>query len=247
MTAAQPVYAWGKYAAIEPGGIREFDSEYDTAWSCARRLARYITDPTTIRAYIVSNFGPVAQPTVAQIRAMRCEVERRREGLANWLGVERAGDDIDFVADKTPHKLKLVRASRGLHPEKIAEPEPLVLPEPGTLCTALDVIAASARSCGVSAKDVINRGRQRKIVPARCLAIAVLTARGNSFAQTGKRLDDRNHSTIVHLCRQFFDRELRDDTMVRRWEALAPEGFAHIRTYDALMDALAERGVRPDA
>lgn len=55
-------------------------------------------------------------------------------------------------------------------------------------------------------------------------------------------LGGRDHASMIHGARQFFDRDIADPEMVRAWEALAPAAFKAVRTREEFQALLSRTG-----
>jgi hypothetical protein len=150
----------------------------------ARNIARYISCPSTVRARTLNEYG--SAPSLDEIRQMRAEHEGRRDAF------RRASDKLE------PFKVRR-RASI------IPEPKPRQPIDFEIDCVALpnEIISAIARHFGFTAADLIGKRRHDDVVQARNTAAYVLWTRGNSYARVGRRLGGRDHSTIIHSCRNF--------------------------------------------
>ena len=83
--------------------------------------------------------------------------------------------------------------------------------------TVRHIIAATAREFGLTAKELVGNSRAYRVAQPR--AIAVLLSRQltkASFAQIGKELGGRDHSTCHHLYHAGH-KLIRDDEMFERY------------------------------
>lgn len=74
-----------------------------------------------------------------------------------------------------------------------------------------DIIGAVCSHCGVKQKDIVSKSRRQAIVGARQLAMYLIHKyTGESYAQIGRAIGRRDHSTVVHSCNQISRRITRD-------------------------------------
>lgn len=196
-------------------------------WGYAKRLSRYITDPSTVRVRTIEQFG--IAPPVDVIRTMRAEwlatIKRRAHAIATYgmAGERRRAEErsarVTVTAPKRGPVLRLVQPTGVM----ITQPDPTPVAAKGFLLhTATEVIDACADACGVSHGELIGTMRQPEYTRARNLCAAVLRARGNSLSSIGRLIGDRDHSTILNSIRRFFARDIEDEHMLAAWNALAP-------------------------
>lgn len=191
--------------------------------SYAKRLSRYIADPSTIRVRTLDAYGNAPSlPAIAKMRAEHLATLKRRNATRS---------DGTHKKPKPAPKLTLVPSA----PAPFAEIEPVVevAPEPAPevlpvaarsfqLATALEVIDACADVCGISHGELIGSCRKPQFVKARNLAVAVLRARGNSYPNVCRFVRRQDHTTVMHGLRMFFSREMKDPLFQQAWAALAP-------------------------
>jgi hypothetical protein len=211
----------------------------------ARRLVRYISDPSTVRVRVLERHG--IAPPVERIRSLRQE----------WVEVieHRAGHNYTYGMTDAERRAEERRSQPAPKPTpppalkpptlKLVEPEPQPAPEPEpqepkqyVMITPADVIDAVADICDVSHGEIIGTLRDQEFVKPRNLVCALLRARGGSLTNIGKRIGGRDHSTVMNSLRKFFDRDLRFDTIRRGWMHLAP-GWARNVTSPEELDAIA--------
>lgn len=89
---------------------------------------------------------------------------------------------------------------------------------------ANDLVASVAKDFGVLAPELRGRGNMKNYVDARSVVAVLLRARGWSYPQIG-RLLDRDHSTVINLCRRFSQRYDKCSAV--------SESFTRHRTEDA--------------
>ena len=67
---------------------------------------------------------------------------------------------------------------------------------------SIALIQSVARDMLILPSDIIGRSRLRYLVDARSLAVVIMRDRyGMTYPAIGKRLDGRDHSSIIHLYR----------------------------------------------
>ena len=74
-----------------------------------------------------------------------------------------------------------------------------------------DILGAVCSHCGLKQKDLISKSRRQGIVKARQLAMYLSHKyTGQSYAQIGRAIGKRDHSTVVHSCNQISRRITKD-------------------------------------
>lgn len=213
----------------------------------ARQLARYITDPSTVRVRVLDQFG--SAPHVDEIRTMRAEWLATIKRRANAIGTYGTSKERKRAEEKArklaalPPKVEEVptdsnKAMPAPVPVAVACLPIALVPPRKPMLTGAEVIAACAAECFVTASDLTGPSRKKHLVVARNLAAAVLRARGSSLTNIG-RFTNREHTTVLHNLRGFFDRDILDDRYLRAWTALAPDAAKDCRTLADLNVVLA--------
>lgn len=219
---------WSRHDWFAASGFRKTD-HFLGSEAYAQRLARYISDPSTIRVRTIERYGK--SPSIAQIAAMR----------SHWLGMisERANALHTYMAKADPKSLSdetavvpmfTVDAKADLG--EVAPPEPISLRNFGVLPTHRDVVIACGELFGIGYLDIISKSRSRHIVRPRQLACAVLKARGNSYPAIGRWLGGRDHSSTIHGVHIFFDKLMKMPEYEAAWISLAPCAAKFCRTFD---------------
>lgn len=204
-----------------------------------RRLVRYISDASTVRARTLDHFGYAPDlPTIRKLRQEWLDEIAYRTAALNTYGEWRALKRNKARAEKMQAarevKLRIVpKEPPPLPVEQKAEPLP-VAARGHMLRTATDVIDACADACGVSHGELIGTMRDRPIAKARNLCAAVLRARGNSLNITGRLLGKRDHTTIINAIHRFFTREMEQPEFAAAWASLAPCVMKAARTAEEL-------------
>lgn len=216
-----------------------FDNSASRIIRYAARLARYISDPSTVRARVFEQYG--SAPSLEKIAALRAdwvsEVEQRRAARAPDDWDEEPGlvavldevrpDDISAAIQAQARveaaaslRQALAHATATDVPQLLAHAvsEPIV-PIPRTVS---EIIERCASRFNLSAEDVLGRRRMRPIVRARQFTATVLRARRNSYPKVGKYLADLDHSTVIHAVQAHFAVGMRDPAYARAWMAEAP-------------------------
>lgn len=79
--------------------------------------------------------------------------------------------------------------------------------------TKEDLLDMVADECGVTAKQIISRIREREIVNGRFMYCAIMNISfGYTLQKIGKIMDDRDHTTILHAVETFKDRYRNEET-----------------------------------
>jgi hypothetical protein len=179
-------------------GVRQLASNAGPA-AYAREISRYISCPSTVRIRTLEQFGKA--PSLDTILAMRAtHIEAR--ALFRRVAEDLGGRDEDAEEFRPRTANGIVR--RLPSAPRIAASEPEFIPEPtDSPATVPEIITAIARALGIAPEEMAGRRRHRPIVRARQTCAYVLWSRGNSYPQVGRWLGGRDHSTIIHACREF--------------------------------------------
>jgi hypothetical protein len=257
-SAPQAVRA-AKYdvAAFKPGGIAEFDPQSDTAMACAKRLVRYITSASTVRAYLVNEFGPHAPPSLrciqSMIDAVRAPPPEPSAFAAEQFYTPRRDDGVSYQprAVAVPIAPSPRAVAVPIAPRRApAPPVDAPTPEPGLLrvtprsdlLTVTDVARAVARAFGVTAAELTGPRRGKRVVTPRYVLVALLVARGASLSAAARHSGRKDHTTAIYALTRFFTRDLAASPVARQvWEALRPDDVAHCRTSAELIVAVRAR------
>lgn len=207
---------------------------HDRAEMYCKRLVSYIKDVSTVRVRCLDMFGRA--PSIEEIAIWRSDHIRTLE--------KRAGERICFNDEIViPKVLKLPERPKPRPNNRIRQENPLTNKAfvHNDMRSASDVVVACAAAFGLTYHDLCGESRLKQIVAPRHLAFAVLKARGNSYPNCGKHLGGRDHSTVIHGCRKFFDKGLRNPDMVKAWEKLAPCIFKAVRTFEEFEALIARK------
>lgn len=138
-----------------------------------------------------------SQARLEQHRRMR-EVLARLEKTEQSTRAARSPDARDQGAE---HKIRAVAGRVAFGP-----------PMPKPQVTSRDLIETCARLHGVSFVDIVSKRRTGNLARARhCTAWVLRHGLQTSMPWVGRRLGDRNHTTILHSVRWMDERLARDD------------------------------------
>lgn len=216
----------------------------------ASKLARYIADPSTIRARTMEFWGRA--PSLERCRVLRekhSKPIRKREAVKLYQGSFQCGhsrsetntywNEDGVQTCKTCHReeQRLIRKLEREQEKLRQELEALALrkakQEDAKQLAALtenvaeriglftdDLIAEVARHMKVSYLDVMSESRKTDFVLARAVITQILLDRGLSFVSIAKRLKRKCHSSVRNLH--------------LNWEKYCEE-FPHVKSvYEAL-------------
>lgn len=190
--------------------------------SCCRRLIRYIADPSTVRAYLMGEFG--RSPPIDRIRNMRDEYVAQIEIRRVPYLVEEPAEKIrpaPAVVETPAVNVEALKEERA-HIHRLH------------IHSAAEVIVSGAVHFGLTASDITGARKTGGIVRARNLIAMVLFARGNSYSSIG-RFIKRDHSTVIHAANMFFARDIHEPVSAEAWAKMAPCVLAAARTLDELI------------
>ncbi|AOR77205.1 helix-turn-helix domain-containing protein [Novosphingobium resinovorum] len=214
------------------------DEEPSTANGYAQRLIRYIRDPSTVRARVMDRFS--SAPPIENIRQWRSDWERLVEHRKSMRAPEEFQEEAGLSSDIPDEDPDEVFAQLAAH----IVVDPFTLPVPAAPAPAAEfappgrsmddepintsarnhreVIERCARRFDLTAEALLGGSRKRPIARVRQFTAAVLRARGNSYPQVGRYLNDMDHSTVIHAVRATFFVNMRDPAFVTAWMAEAP-------------------------
>ena len=204
------------------------DNDAGTPNAYARRLVRYISDPSTVRARTLDAYGKA--PTREMISNWRDAwvAEKEWGRLARSPEEENEDNLVDQICTSVAQRIVGLEvdlpAVANDQPDTTPR-EPVALPSIDRsvpLATISEVLAECARVASVTVVDIVGPSRFAIVVRARQFAATVLRARGNSYPNVGRYIGDRDHSTIMHSVQQFFEIGILDPKYERAWMALAP-------------------------
>lgn len=178
-------------------GVRE-NRINNGAISYAQELAKYISDPSTIRARTMNYWGHA--PTLEACAKFREQHERERAGFKAILPDATPCDQKPFRVTMLcgPAPVERVRAERPVLCDDVPEPEPEPLwtpPDPLPLLPR-DIITTIAAAFGRTYEDVTGPRRGLFIMPTRNTCYYVLRQRGMSLPKIGSFLGGRDHTAV---------------------------------------------------
>jgi hypothetical protein len=186
-----------------------------TAWSYAYRLARYITDPSTIRAHTLNVYGRAPFPS--DIKAMIAEHRKPRRGIdvdptvAITKEYRRTCSACGTVIDRA-NKSGLCR--KDYNAQHAAEKKAATVKVP------LDAIMRSAcKVFRMPMRDLLGDGRQRTETDARRAIIYLARGEHYSNVAIGEALR-KNVSTIIEARKAAEAAYGRDDIFTARVRAV---------------------------
>lgn len=211
----------------------------------ARRVCRYIADPSSVRVRVLEHYGRA--PSIEQIARWRADHVARLEYIAAQFDTGEASewDEDDFVASSKPFRPGAVRRAKasGIEPED-TPPEASRAIRPH-LATATDVIAEICRLTGITVEQLtVKKDRKRATVRVRNLASAVLRTRGNSWPMIAARVGLKDHGTCIYGMGQFFARDIADPALEQAFAATAHCVLSAARS-EAELIAMMGRGNAP--
>lgn len=191
-------------------GLPDFDytGSAVTAYIYARRLASYLRDPSTIRVRTLEMYGQA--PSIEEIR----EMIPAREVVVEPEPVVVLKQDFKKPPKPVPKVIQI----------------PVIRSTP--MNTPKEVVLACATPFRLTYYDIIGDRRHAHVVKARQMAFAILKARGNSYPQIGRHVGDRDHSTVIHGIKRFFEKVIDDPAFEMAWMKLAPCKFKLVRTLE---------------
>lgn len=170
----------------------------------ARQLARYMRDPSKVRANTVNEWGRA--PTLAEcadmIAAAHAERQRYRDETER-LG-ESDKDAVDFQPAPTPDALDMQRLAevRAANVITLPDVDP-TLPAHSRKRHFLDeTVEAIAVAMKVTVADIVGPSKLKTIVQVRQVVCWTLHKRGQSYSQIGRRIN-RDHTSVMHAVARF--------------------------------------------
>ena len=210
----------------------------------ALHLVSYLRDDSTVRARVADRHA-VRLP-LTEIAALRAEVEAVRARREESLSVEepRFSDEFDFrVSDRPFHwqnEALCAKAQDEVRREEERRQAAAAFARTSKYICTPTLLAAIGGLVGVTPADICGIGKASRIMRGRCLAYAVLRARGNSWPQVAAMLGGRSHSSAIHGARQFFDRWIREPELLKAWRSLAPCVVGSALTFEEFVKMVVE-------
>lgn len=164
--------------------------EPTTPLSYARRLASYISDPSTIRVRTLEQFG--RSPPIEEIKRLReeaLEMQVMKQSMA-------ISAPAFYVRPKKPKPTPLNEVKAV---EKIQQYIPPVYP----VATAKDVIAMVANHFMLTYQQIVGPDRFKRYAIPRYLCMVLLRERGGSLPQVSRWLGRKDHTTARNAIIKF--------------------------------------------
>ena len=167
-------------------------------------LARYIKNPSTIRAHCINSWGRA--PSDQEIARLLAKHQKR----VRDIGEPTESDGLmPRLGTLPPAKLQVKPFGPPITKEEIrAEVKTVEIERMKPVGKV--ILAAVAESCEISIDELTGKGRSRCFVVPRFLAARLLFdvkrrdgVRRFSYPQIGAFLGGRDHTTVIHAIRQF--------------------------------------------
>lgn len=176
--------------------------------SYVSQLARYIRDPSTIRARCMNEWGRA--PSINEIRVLMANEERKRSTYRReWekLGEDEA-DENDFCVRPTPFAVSEQLAAVHRAANTLPFDAQAIIAAPSSndgmaFLNSATIIAKVARIMKVTPDDIAGPSRKARIVSARKVVTYILRQRGWSFPKIATRLNRSDHTSAVHYFKSF--------------------------------------------
>lgn len=173
----------------------------------ARQLARYMRDPSKVRAGTMYQWGRA--PTIEQCRELINEAqgERQRYREESDRLAPKDIDALDYRPLPTRHAKEVQERIDRKRNQDIAVVEQAVEaepanddPEPQRSHFLTETVYQVCRAMGVVVADVVGNSRVKAVVRARHVVFYVLHKRGQSLTQIGRRLGC-DHTSVMYALR----------------------------------------------
>lgn len=179
----------------------------------AARLARYIREPSTIRARTINEYGRA--PSIERIQELVANARAKSAAIrmAALRDVPDEGEDAQLWA--TPGLSRLakerreasIRAAAQLALARLDQAEGAGDVPRREMASLRDIITMAAHAFGLTHADIVGRSRKPEIVAIRHMVAWILIKRGRlSSGQVGRALGGRDHSSILHSRDKFEQR-----------------------------------------
>lgn len=168
----------------------------------AQRIARYITDASTVRARTLDQYGRA--PSLDQIRKWQAYAREARAFVrrAAEMNAPAEGECPDFWQTPGFAGLAARRKMHGAaHAQLMAQQHIDAIRV--DVITARDILQETARAFGYSLDDLVGKCRDPELVKVRHFSMWVLTKRGRLSQAAIGRLMNRDHSSVIYGVRQF--------------------------------------------
>ncbi len=177
---------------------RNYD-DHTTPLSYAKRLAKYIRDPSTIRVRVLEFYGRAPSNEV-----IKAEIEK----AVNKVGF----DDRAYMRDAKPiADIKI--------PVFTVKPTPISKAPP----TIIDMVAIIAKRMGVEYSDVVGPFSPRHISDVRCVIASVLYERNIPLARIAKSMNRNTHSASKNLIERFKAKASKDPVVMAHYNGIRRE------------------------
>jgi hypothetical protein len=223
---------------------RMIDFDYTTPENYAKRIARHISDPSTIWARTADQFGRHRAPSLEQCREWRAKHERKcvpakprpfpcghprdpmniieysdskEKCLACYNAKATEREAVLRAARERKHKLAeeaRIAALRAAMAAQRACIEPIE-----NHASGMEVLAGAAKAFQITLGELLGEARSPLYVSARAVAARLLQDGGASFPMIGRRMN-RDHSSIVNLLAKWDQRVAKYPYMLTVYEAL---------------------------
>ena len=193
----------------------------------ARRMAKYISDPSTIRAHCMNGWG--VAPPIERIRAMQDEYRNLRRDYTRTIE-KPCRDDGEVKRLGTLPLKKPVEVEPTPQPKPIAFALPVGLPvaakaEPTRYFSVRALIDSVADDFGISHGELIGSARTRLFVNARAVVIQILHRRGWSYSRIARAVGRNDHTTMIHSVKTFEKRAEYNAEVAECFEAHRAAGW----------------------
>jgi hypothetical protein len=172
----------------------------------AESLAQRHSDVGFIMAQLRREYGSHGL-TRGQVEAMRrksrpvCQPKMLRHVTDDLIRKQDFEQYVETVKADNILVAKLQEA-QGIKP-KPAPLREIQVPDQSEPVGYREVIAQIAYYMDVSVADIMGKDRRNEYLQARMVAYKVLADRGNSFAQIGRWIGGRDHSTVMNGIKRF--------------------------------------------
>lgn len=198
------------------GGLAKV-ADRETPLGYAGRLARYMSDASTVRVRVLEMYGRA--PSREHIQRLIDQHRLPPQMSRQW------GKPASRAAEQAWEREQAEREAAEAEARAAAEAAAAVLaklPPAEDDFGAKGVIVRIARAHGLTSAALRGPSRERRLVRLRALAAAVLAARGNSLARTAVLLGRGDHSTSGHAITTFFRRDAADPALAGLFVEMAP-------------------------
>lgn len=204
--ATQPVNKAWRYSAGLPDLNDNTCEGPGSRQRYAKRLVRYISDPSTVQIRTLERYG--------EPRVSISLIKQWREQWLKETGQLKKPEETETPKPSEPIEL-FPAAAAPVTPKEHAD----------------QIIQKVADKFNFTFGEVIGTMRQRHFVYARNMACALLYARYGNYNNVAKRMNRRDHSTIISAVSFFFERDLNVSHVRKIWLELAPPEIRDITSH----------------